>query len=313
MRNASILFATMLTTGAMAETEQRSFDVSAGGRFVLDADWGKVEVETWDRDAVDVVVEPTTELESLEFDEEQGTITVRARKKERGLSRWFRSDDAPFFQVTVPRHFDLDLKTAGGKIAIADIDGDVVARTSGGNLVLGEVTGSVHGRTAGWFHPHRRSERPRRRPDLGRHDPDWPRPMPPWTRGRPADRSTSTMHGDPFRLTRRGDPSSSATSVARSTRKRREDPSTPRSPNNPKATPGCGQRGVASPWRWPTTSSWISTRGRRGGRVKADLPDARSPNPRRSLPWWLPSTVADRNCRCEPRRVPSACHPGEPA
>ena len=143
------LFSTMLTTGAMAESEQRSFDVSAGGRFVLDADWGRVEVETWDRDAVDVVVEPTTELESLEFDEEQGTITVRARKKERSLLRWLRSDDAPVFQVTVPRRFDLDLKTAGGKIGIADIDGDIVARTAGGNLVIGEVTGSVHGRTAG--------------------------------------------------------------------------------------------------------------------------------------------------------------------
>ena len=143
------LFAAMLTTGAMAETKQRSFDVSAGGRFVLDADWGKVEVETWDRDAVDVVVERTSELESLEFDEEDGTITVRSRRKERGFFRSLRADDAPVFEVTVPRRFDLDLTTAGGKIGIADIEGEVVARTAGGNLTIGEVSGSVHGRTAG--------------------------------------------------------------------------------------------------------------------------------------------------------------------
>ena len=139
----------LMATGAVAETEQRSFEAAAGGRFVLDADWGKVEVETWDRDAADVVVERTGELESLEFDEQEGTITVRARKKERGIFGWFRSDAAPLFQITVPRRFDLELTTAGGKIGIADIDGEVVARTAGGSLEIGEVAGSVHGRTAG--------------------------------------------------------------------------------------------------------------------------------------------------------------------
>ena len=139
----------LMATGAVAETEQRSFEAAAGGRFVLDADWGKVEVETWDRDAADVVVERTGELESLEFDEQEGTITVRARKKERGIFGWFRSDSAPLFQITVPRRFDLELTTAGGKIGIADIDGEVVARTAGGSLEIGEVAGSVHGRTAG--------------------------------------------------------------------------------------------------------------------------------------------------------------------
>jgi len=138
-----------MATGAVAETEQRSFEAAAGGRFVLDADWGKVEVETWDRDVADIVVERTDELESLEFDEQEGTITVRARKKERGIFGWFRSDDAPLFRVTVPRRFDLDLTTAGGKIGIADIHGEIAARTAGGSLAIGEVGGSVHGRTAG--------------------------------------------------------------------------------------------------------------------------------------------------------------------
>ena len=153
MRKAHVctasLVVALMTTGAVAETEQRSFDAAAGGRFVLDADWGKVEVETWDRDVADVVVGRTDELDSLEFDEQEGTITVRARRKERGIFGWFRSGEAPLFQITVPRRFDLDLTTAGGKIDIADIDGEVVARTAGGSLVVGEVAGSVHGRTAG--------------------------------------------------------------------------------------------------------------------------------------------------------------------
>ncbi|MDE0039068.1 MAG: hypothetical protein OXU77_16180 [Gammaproteobacteria bacterium] len=146
MRKAHACTATvvvaLMATGAVAETEQRSFEAAAGGRFVLDADWGKVEVETWDRDAADVVVERADELESLEFDEQEGTITVRARKKERGIFGWFRSDDAPLFQITVPRRFDLDLTTAGGKIDIADIDGEVAARTAGGSLAIGVESAS---------------------------------------------------------------------------------------------------------------------------------------------------------------------------
>lgn len=146
---ASMVFA-LMTSGAMAETEQRSFEASAGGRFALDADWGKVEVETWDRDAVDVVVERSQKFDQLEFDDEGDTVTVRARKEDTGIRSWFGSrGSSPVFRITVPHRFDLDLKTVGGHIGIPDIDGDIVARTSGGKLTIGEVTGSVQGRTSG--------------------------------------------------------------------------------------------------------------------------------------------------------------------
>ena len=84
---ASVVF-TLMTSGAMAETEQRSFEISAGGRFALDADWGKVDVKTWDRDAVDVVVERSEKFDQLEFDDEGDTVTVRARKDDTGIRSW---------------------------------------------------------------------------------------------------------------------------------------------------------------------------------------------------------------------------------
>ena len=154
MRKARACTATavvaLMATGAVAETEQRSFEVSSGGRFVLDTDWGEVNVETSGRDTVDVVVEQSDKFEQLGFDEQDGTVTVRARKEDRGLRGWFGSrEPAPVFRITVPERFDLDLRTAGGNMGIADIDGDVVARTSGGKLNVGEVAGSVHARTSG--------------------------------------------------------------------------------------------------------------------------------------------------------------------
>ncbi|MDE0419489.1 MAG: DUF4097 family beta strand repeat-containing protein [Gammaproteobacteria bacterium] len=140
----------LMSTAATAETEQRSFGVSAGGRFVLDTDWGEVSVETWGRDAVDVVVERSGKFEQLGFDEQDGTVTVRARKENQGLRGWFGSrGPSPVFRITVPARFDLDLRTAGGNMGIADIDGDIVAGTSGGKLAVGEVTGSVRAWTSG--------------------------------------------------------------------------------------------------------------------------------------------------------------------
>ena len=139
----------LVTAAAMAETEQRSFDVSAGDRFVLDADWGTVDVGTWDEDVVDVVVERAGKLESLDFEDNDGTITVRARKKDQGIRGWFGTNPGPVFRVSVPHRFDLDVGTSGGSIAIADIDGQVSARTAGGSLTIGDVTGSIHARTAG--------------------------------------------------------------------------------------------------------------------------------------------------------------------
>ena len=143
------LMVSLMTSTAVADTVKRSFEANAGGRFVLDADWGHVEVETWDQDAVDVVVEHADKL-NLEFEQDDDTVTVRAERKERGVARWFgREDSSPLFRVTVPQRFDLELTTAGGNIRIPDLDGGAVARTAGGKLVIANVSGSVDGRTSG--------------------------------------------------------------------------------------------------------------------------------------------------------------------
>ena len=134
---------------AQAEDEQRSFDVSPGDSFVLNAEWGQVEVQTWDRAAVDVVVERAEKLD-LEYDQDNGTLTVRARHRDKAPSGWFGNrGPSPVFRVTVPNRMDLSLATAGGNINVADIEGEIVARTSGGKVVLGKTNGSVKGTTSG--------------------------------------------------------------------------------------------------------------------------------------------------------------------
>ena len=103
-------------------------------------------METRHRPTVDVIVERAHELE-LEFEHEDGAVTVRGR----GERRWWgwRRDKRPQFRLTVPYRHDLDLKTSGGDITVDKLQGLVAARTSGGDVRVGEIDGPVNGKTSG--------------------------------------------------------------------------------------------------------------------------------------------------------------------
>ena len=133
-----------------ARAESRSFEVSPGSRFVLDADWGQVDVRTSQGTLIEVDVERAEKV-LLEFDHGDDALTVRSRTRDKGLFGWFGNErgPAPMFRVTVPNWTHLDLTTAGGNIRVADLEGRVAAVTAGGNIVLGEITGDVQSRTAG--------------------------------------------------------------------------------------------------------------------------------------------------------------------
>lgn len=133
-----------------ARAEQRSFDVSPGSRFVLDADAGEIDVRTSEGTSVEVDVEHAEKV-LLEFDHGDDTVTVRSRRRDKGLFGWFGNErgPVPVFRITVPTRTYLDLTTAGGNVRVADLGGSVTAVTAGGNIVLGETTGDVEVRTAG--------------------------------------------------------------------------------------------------------------------------------------------------------------------
>jgi len=133
-----------------AQAEQRSFDVSPGGRFVLDADWGQVEVRTLEEAVIEVAVERAEKL-SLEFHQDEGAVSVRSRARDKGLFGWFKDNrgPAPVFRVTVPTMTDLDLTTVGGNVQVDELKGSVAASTVGGKIVLGEIGGDVESRTTG--------------------------------------------------------------------------------------------------------------------------------------------------------------------
>lgn len=144
---------------------RKSFDVQAGGRLALDTDRGSIEVLTHDAPRVDVHVtlEARTgdrsdakemfEQFDISFHPAGADLRIEADDRNRGGRGWFgifNSNDLRVrWTITVPSHYSLDLRTAGGSISVRDLDGNVEARTSGGSLKFGRVEGRVEARTSG--------------------------------------------------------------------------------------------------------------------------------------------------------------------
>ena len=139
-----------------------TFNASPGGRLVIDADRGAIEISTGGDETVQVAVlrrvtrgsatkaQQVIAAHKVTFDQDGATVIVRARL-ESGIKSWgsWGSRLRVRYVVTVPRRFDLNLKTAGGSIQVPDLTGAVVAGTSGGSIKVGAITGPVTGRTSG--------------------------------------------------------------------------------------------------------------------------------------------------------------------
>ncbi|MBI3416972.1 MAG: DUF4097 family beta strand repeat protein [Verrucomicrobia bacterium] len=149
-----------------ADTEDRikkSFTVTGEGQLLLRADRGSVEVGTTDGDKIEVEVIRTVKHakagkaadifknHEVTFSQRGNDIEIRADNQPKLKSMW--NDLWRQFQVryviNVPRKFNLDLKTAGGSITVADLTGKLRGETSGGNLRFGRVQGPVWGKSSG--------------------------------------------------------------------------------------------------------------------------------------------------------------------
>lgn len=146
---AAISLVLFAARAAQTDTAHQSFAVEPGDRLIVDTEWSVIEVHTWDRPEVELVVEQADKLD-LTYDQEAGTTTIRGRKKASGPFGFFRHvKGRALFRLTVPRRHDLELSTSGGGIEVGDLQGRVSARTSGGNLSFGHIEGPIEGKTSG--------------------------------------------------------------------------------------------------------------------------------------------------------------------
>lgn len=159
----TIVFVGTLRIMADAEDQiKKSFGVSAGGKLVIESDRGSIEVKTADTDKVDVEIqrkvtrgsrEKAEEIlrdHTIDFSQQGSEVRIHAEMS-RSLSwnLWGGLNFQVRYLITVPRKFNLDLKTGGGAIAAAEVEGEARVATSGGSLNLKKIQGPVVGRTSG--------------------------------------------------------------------------------------------------------------------------------------------------------------------
>ncbi|MBI3416971.1 MAG: DUF4097 family beta strand repeat protein [Verrucomicrobia bacterium] len=163
----------------------QSFPVNPGGKLVIRADRGAIDVTTTAADKVEVrvwrTVRETSQQKADEifaehevtFNQDGDIVTVTAKNrsdvsdepaggKPRRVS-WLRrliplrarvhlggkavKNFEVRYQVTVPRKFNVDLKTFAGVVSVGDLAGEARSETSGGNLRFGRIEGAVWGKT----------------------------------------------------------------------------------------------------------------------------------------------------------------------
>ena len=151
---ALVLFA-VSSAGAAEKVVDRTFTVSPGGLLTVDADGASVQVSGGDTNQIVVHmiarapkrISPVRHSNAVQKD---GGVTVTMRREKR--SSWFswgswKGDGN--IEVTVPRHYAVNLHTSGGSLELRDTTGSATMRTSGGDISARNVNGNVEVRTSG--------------------------------------------------------------------------------------------------------------------------------------------------------------------
>ena len=132
------LILTLLLAGclaAVAATEEqinKRFTVQAGGKLVVDVDFGSIEVKSGPADEVEVDVwrkvtrsgradeDEFLREHAVNISEDGNTVTIRSRRTD--LSSWSwtgRNRNEAKYTLVVPAKFNAQLNTSGGGIILA--------------------------------------------------------------------------------------------------------------------------------------------------------------------------------------------------
>lgn len=164
---AAVFTAGMLaiTPSARADAEDKvtkSFTAAPGGQLFVELDRGSIEIRTAEAGSVDIEITrkaggSRSQAEKILADHivtlTQTDRGIQVRAEYQGPKNWRWFGGSPQLQVqcviTVPRQFDVDLKTAGGSVNVTSLTGKLQANTAGGSLRFENIEGPIAGHTSG--------------------------------------------------------------------------------------------------------------------------------------------------------------------
>lgn len=144
---AALMFVALLQ--AKTNQSEQTFTVRSGGTLYVDSDSGSIDVESHDRNSVEVEVKRKGLDQDdfvVEMNQEGNDVRITGERE----SSWFGGyNKSVRFIIKVPQTYNVDLNTGGGSIEIMDLNGNVDAFTSGGSIQLGQIKGDVAVKTSG--------------------------------------------------------------------------------------------------------------------------------------------------------------------
>jgi len=163
---ATMAVAALPVSAAVQSNFQKSFNVSPGGKLTLETDLGSVEVRTAETSTLSVQVfreaKLVTDKEAQDLfsrfrvsfdagsDAKSSYVSVKGTYEDKSFFHLFENSRLNVrYVVTVPSRYNVQVKTSGGNIALADLTGDVSLDTSGGDLKIGRINGKVDASTSG--------------------------------------------------------------------------------------------------------------------------------------------------------------------
>jgi putative adhesin len=156
-RLATFAITLVLATTAFAADDviRKGFNVAPGGTLHLDADIGSIKIVCGGTGVAIEVVRNARGNKSAEVLSEHkidfrqsGNDVVITSDFDNHWDRWFSNYDVQW-NIRVPAQYNVDVKTSGGSIDLADIGGTVDAKTSGGSIRTGRVSGPAKLSTSG--------------------------------------------------------------------------------------------------------------------------------------------------------------------
>ncbi|MFU8861588.1 MAG: DUF4097 family beta strand repeat-containing protein [Cyclonatronaceae bacterium] len=133
--------------------QARIISSTSGGNITVSGQPGnEVKVEMFVRQRGRNLTPSDTDLDDFEITIEQDgdEITASARRKS-SVGGWFggSSSQSISFVIHAPGNSDTDLRTSGGNVSVASLNGAQKMRTSGGNLSISDINGSTEAGTSG--------------------------------------------------------------------------------------------------------------------------------------------------------------------
>lgn len=142
---AIVLLLSIVTIAQKNSKLLKTFSVSDGENLEISVDPGNIQIETWNKEQVqiEVISKKKYEIEELVSEKKGNSIKFFLELEE----SW---NNTITVKVKSPSNFNFDLKSTGGNISINDdISGTLEVETDGGNVsfesVLGKVLVSTNG------------------------------------------------------------------------------------------------------------------------------------------------------------------------